>query len=127
MEVFWQNLQQKLDSRGQFNGNRSPCRVWIGAVDQRGYGRIVVKWPNGHSTTERVHRVALMVKYRWLKTDFPRKDIDGKTLEVSHLCHNKLCFNTEHLVIETHEANQSRNHCKLQNQCSGGHRPSCLL
>ncbi|OWF50154.1 hypothetical protein KP79_PYT14112 [Mizuhopecten yessoensis] len=77
--------------------------------------------------TERVHRLSLMVHYRWLKEDFPRRDCDGKILEVCDLCHNKLCFSIQHIVIETHETNQARNHSKLQNRCSGCHVPRCLL
>lgn len=35
----------------------------------------------------------------------------GPTQDVSHLCHNRKCFNPDHLVIEEHSENMSEQHC----------------
>lgn len=32
--------------------------------------------------------------------------------QVSHLCHNPICFNEEHLIVETASENLERNMCK---------------
>lgn len=55
---------------------------------------------------------------------------------VSHLCHNKLCVNVEHLTVEPDHYNRSRNYCpyRILCRCCEGeryhmlckHRPRCL-
>jgi len=63
--------------------------------------------------------------------------------DVSHLCHNRRCFNAEHLVIESHAANMSRQRClgtiegDLPCVCCGSthrqevnvckHTPKCII
>ena len=126
MEEFWGNLQDKLEGKSESMG-RFGCKKWIGQRDGLGYGRMWIRWPDNRRTIERVHRVAFMVRYRWLRDEFPRGYIQGSILEVSHLCHQKLCINTLHMVIETHSINQSRNHCRAQGQCSNDHLPRCIL
>jgi hypothetical protein len=57
--------------------------------------------------------------------------------QVSHLCHNCNCFNAEHLIVESGEANRDRNKCQgwtwikcphgeLFNPCHQ-HTPKCIL
>lgn len=56
------------------------------------------------------------------KEDDIKKNLN--TLTASHLCHQPLCLNPEHLCMERLEVNQSRN------VCSGvlcGHCPRCLM
>lgn len=45
-------------------------------------------------------------------------------LDVSHLCHNPLCVNPEHLVRESKEANQRRKGCPgtIRCPCPCGHK-----
>lgn len=56
--------------------------------------------------------------------------------QVSHLCHNKTCFNPDHLSLETGQVNRDRNVCQklkvikcecgtIHNPCP--HEPKCLL
>lgn len=89
-----------------------------GGVGSNGYGFIRVSWPEEGSKVERVHRVALMVEMRLTRSQFP-----GANLEVSHLCHEKLCVNPMHLSLEPHATNQERIHCMQQGVCSGAHHP----
>lgn len=42
---------------------------------------------------------------------------DG-TLEVSHICGNRRCININHLELETHEVNESRNGCPNPLRCA---------
>lgn len=53
-------------------------------------------------------------------------DHDSSHLQVSHLCHNKLCCNIEHLEVEDAELNNSRTRCKNHGYCMG-HDPKCIL
>jgi len=48
--------------------------------------------------------------------------------EISHLCHNTHCLNTEHLNMESRRINSIRKNCKRHGVCSGhtGH-PDCIL
>ena len=57
---------------------------------------------------ERVHWGALMVEMGLTRSQFL-----GGRLEVSHLCHEKLCINLVHLVLEPHARNLERIHCRL--------------
>ena len=61
-----------------------------------------------------------------------------KGLECSHLCHNKGCMNTEHIVAEPHYVNMDRKRCQIERADLGspqlcfGHRigdktyPDCI-
>lgn len=94
----------------------------MGNVSYSGYGLQSVKWPVEGRKLEKAHRVALMVERGLTRSQF--RDVEG---EVSHLCHNKLCVNTAHLVIEQHCINQERIHCFLLGRCTEAHSPLCLI
>jgi len=47
--------------------------------------------------------------------------VDG-ALEVSHLCHEPLCINAEHLSLESHSCNTDRLRCVNRGLCHG-HKP----
>ena len=49
-------------------------------------------------------------------------------LDCSHLCHNTLCCNPDHLVLELRSINNNRNHCKNGMHCFGhGSHTKCLI
>ena len=48
----------------------------------------------------------------------------SSALDISHLCHNRDCFNVEHLVLEKHSMNWKRMGCPAGNLCT--HNPKCL-
>lgn len=107
------------------------CVLWTGSTDRNGYGRIKVTWlkPDGStaSTTERAPRIAMMLKLDFnSKFDFQQY---AATLEVSHLCHQRLCVNPAHLSLEPRTINTERVHCNLQGQCTQCHDgyPYCLF
>ena len=128
MDEFWAMLEGKLHAYSNNLGNVYSCRVWEGTSDGRGYGRLWVKWPGENARVlERVHRLSIMSQYRWTRGDFPTTDQTGKRLETSHLCHMKSCIWREHLVVERHDTNMDRQHCKAQGHCSKDHLPHCLL
>lgn len=70
------------------------CREWKGYVRQSGYGEVGVKFLSKWNHV-RVHRLAWML----MRGDIP------KGLQLRHLCHNKICINTEHLMPGTSQEN----------------------
>ena len=78
------------------------------------YGLLRVDWPAEGSKVEKVNWVALMVEMKLTRSHFQDAGLD-----VSHICHKKLCINPMHLTIESHATNQERIHCVLQGWCCG--------
>lgn len=120
MADIFEILKEKLAAKSEKVGGG--CIYWKGGVGTDGYGILRVGWPVEGSRVEKVHRVALMVEMRLTRSQFP-----GAGLEVSHLCHKKLCINPMHLTIEPHATNQERIHCVLQGWCCGAHQPACMF
>jgi len=46
---------------------------------------------------------------------------------ISHLCHNKGCVNSDHLINEVNSTNESRKSCKKQGNCTKEHLPLCIF
>ncbi|KAK9372400.1 zinc-binding loop region of homing endonuclease-domain-containing protein [Lipomyces chichibuensis] len=59
-----------------------------------------------------LHQLAVIADGR---NDEFKKTKNGYSHDISHLCHNRRCFNAEHLVVESRENNARRKSC-------GGHR-----
>ncbi len=68
----------------------TPCRVWVGAKDNTGYGvmRAPKSFMGSKTGVVRVHRLA-----KFLEVHFPVK------CQVDHLCRNRLCINPRHLKV----------------------------
>ena len=64
-----------------------------------------------------------MTEHNVLKEEF----CQGKKQEVSNLCPNSLCVNTDHLCLESHGTNMERTVWKSRGQCSAIHEPFCLF
>lgn len=47
--------------------------------------------------------------------------------DVSHLCHNRLCININHLVNESRTINLNRQVCRNTGVCTQLHAPPCLF
>ena len=123
MDAFFDLLKIKLGQKSErVGGQGGDCIIWKGAVSRFGYGVMKVTWPEEGRKQEKVHRVALMVEMHLTRSQFP-----GEGLEVSHLCHKKLCVNPVHLVIEPHATNLERRHCFQQGVCCGTHLPQCIV
>ncbi len=127
MEGFFQDLEIKFTKKTRNLGNQWGCIAWEGYVDKYGYGVQNVRWPTVGLKKESAHRVAYMIRHKLSRDDMPRFDEKGAAVECSHLCHNKLCVNPDHILIENHALNQDRIHCKGQGMCSGAHVPHCLI
>ena len=122
MEVA--RLKQKIKSKTVTDTNG--CFLWFGGKDKnKKYGRI---WANMYSDglftgkSVEVHRVAYLI---W-SDNFGATLADG--LEVSHLCHEPICCNLQHLSLEPKQINQEREHCLNQNMCMGhASYPCCII
>ena len=82
-----------------------------GTTAHRHNNRIMMKltWPDGSKTVSKIHRLSFIVHYKTL--DVPTVYSFGEQLDISHLCHPKLCINLLHLTLEKHSVNLSRSHC----------------
>jgi len=80
-------------------GYLSPCWIWPGSTDGRGYGTITTGSKiDGTKRPERVHRVT----YLYFVGSIP------EGYEIDHLCRVSACCNPEHLEAVTAEENRRR-------------------
>lgn len=80
---FWTYVAQGLGG----------CLLWIGAIDEHGYGRFGLG-------------LRAVLAHRWAYERFVGAVPDG--LEPDHLCRTPGCVNPEHLELVTHRANVLR-------------------
>lgn len=131
-------LKSRIDKKclkfGQFD-----CFLWQGAKwGKSSYGKVAVKLPGSDRRAYfRVHRLVYMLYNNFnplhAETDHKSKltlsshDDKGNLMDVSHLCHNTLCTNPGHLLLELHCINMERLHCKHQGSCTLAHTPHCII
>ena len=119
-------LALQMRSKTLVNANDKKCNIWQGATTSDGkYGRKRVTFPDGNSKLMRVSRVVYLIKYKTF--NIPDSDESGNPVEMSHLCHNSLCVNPDHLVLESKTSNLERKHCHSQNNCTETHFPHCIM
>lgn len=96
--------------------NRKGCLYWMGykqATNKKNsviYGFKCIKYPGDdkcHKVT--VHRLRYILHLGF------KPDIN---MDVSHLCHNSLCLNVDHLSLEPKSVNKSRSKCLNKEICS---------
>ena len=108
----------------------SGCIIWQGTSEDKSrskngsllYGIITAKLPNETKIKRlRVHRVA------YFNEHFPNYDLYD-CLPISHICHNSLCINPNHLSREEQLINNQRKKCIEQGVCCcHGNHPDCIL
>lgn len=79
MKRFWSKVERKAETE---------CWLWKGAVWGNGYGQFYTRSQPKYSLA---HRVAY---------ELTHGKIQIKTLQVMHICHQKLCCNPRHLALE---------------------------
>jgi hypothetical protein len=80
-------------------GYETPCLVWTGTIDSKGYGVITIA-----GRQRKVHRLV----YEAVIGPMPRRDGDGKAIVSDHLCRNRACANPEHIDPVTDGVNVMR-------------------
>ena len=121
MEAFFEKYIKKLKENSHIGENQE-CIIWHGPLTKDGkYGLISISNPvSGIWQKKKAHRLSFMIHI---------KNLDlNSDLDCSHLCHNSLCVNPDHISLEPHHINNNRIHCKNEMKCSGhGIYPACRL
>ena len=107
-------LQSLLEQHKQVTSNG--CWEWTGTLDNHGYGVIYLD-----GKMQKIHKLSFQLTYG--KDAFPL---------VRHKCHNKKCFNPDHLAEGTHsdnfadgplswggKVNSEKTHCPQGHEYSG--------
>ena len=116
MRSTWHKVPilKRITDRCSLHSDNS-CVITDRALNSAGYPMIKV---NGRS--ELVHRVVYSL-YTGVILSTPY-------YHVSHLCHNKICVNFDHLVYEPSCINMQRKQCVSQGKCvNHGKYETCLL
>ena len=92
-------------------GENQICMLWH--QTSRNYGRISVKLDSGVTKTVYAHRLSYFLS----KSDICGLFNQSTTHEVSHLCHNTLCVNADHLSFEPSKINSERKICVNSRIC----------
>lgn len=95
------NYDEALTNR---NKTVDECLVWTGHINNEGYGHIKAK-----GKVTRVHRLA------WENVNGPVPE--GMILD--HICHNRACFNIDHLRLATAYDNQANRSGANKNSRTG--------
>ena len=93
-------------------GKNGVCVIWMWGskrvIGSMKYGEMKAKIPGEVSKKYSVHRLQYILHN--LDTLHPKGDI-------SHLCHNSLCINMDHLSLEPREINNNRQGCLSRGSC----------
>ena len=106
-------VQAKLLQMSLISPN-GQCHLWSGTTKTKKnleYGVLNLKLAPGRWRLYYVHRLAYMAH----NDNF---DISA-AWDCSHLCHNTLCINAQHISLEKHSTNNNRQGCKAKGMCSG--------
>ena len=91
--------------------SETPCELWTGCLDDKGYGR-----QNRKGQSRRVHRARFEARFGPIPAG----------MEPDHLCRNRACMNTAHLELVSHRVNVLRgeapsSHAARRTECDRGH------
>lgn len=107
--------QKFIVSTEQFHAG-TPCWLWIGSKDQKGYGYFWNKYKGKRGKMVRAHR--------WAYEHYVAEIAEG--LQLDHLCRVRNCVNPAHLEPVTPQVNTLRGNsvssrCAQQTHCVNGH------
>jgi len=125
------SILEKIYDHCDADYGRFGCMIWKGATFSGRYGRIRNPFARFHNQPSfvRTHRLVYLLHHiqEYSDLSLPHFDAHGHSIDVSHVCHNKLCVRFEHLTLETHMVNCSRSECVDDSHCSNIHNPACLI
>lgn len=109
-----------MERRNHARSAATPVRVggetcWVGdqAPTSAGYARLNVTLETSGTPPEKItadvfaHHIAIIANGHGSQLD-----LTGISHDASHLCHNKLCWNPSHIILELKLDNQGRNSCR---------------
>lgn len=100
-------------------GLRRGCQLWSGGQTKNGYPTISVSL-NKKRYQLRAHRLHFHLQSGC------QPFLPG--LQVSHLCHEKLCMNLDHFSLELAVINNQRKTCNAEGHCFGhGAYRNCIM
>ena len=92
------HIERSLKDNPPPTPQATPCRLWQGAVDKDGYGRIKLTLPDGKYKHKTIHR--------WVVEQVIGREL--KTSEfILHACDHPPCYRYEHLSIGTVKDNNA--------------------
>jgi hypothetical protein len=112
------NYAEKIEKNTFHDGK---CKLFsLDSITDDGYGFFMISFRGRPRKKIRVHRLAYIAHLTEALTP---------DQHVSHLCHNKLCTNLEHLLLESQKQkiNNRRNYCKNRDKCNRRHYPYCIF
>lgn len=96
-------VMRKMDNHSKME-NCCFCWIWTGGMRTDGrYGQLKVA-----GRVVNAHRASYMAFKEYI--DLP--------LDISHICHNRLCVNPHHLSHEEHDVNIDREGCRAAGRCT---------
>lgn len=109
----------KLKRRLQSKGKRDEkCFIWTGQ-QRNGYGVLQFRF-RGKKINLPIHRLTYYIYNECVQIP--------PHVHISHICHNKLCFEIDHLSFEPQRINNNRQICKNDGECTGHHGyVNCIL
>ena len=112
MAAYFENLREKLSKKSILAPN-GQCQFWTGSLTtSKKYGVVTFKELNTQKWKQmHAHRMAVVISEGSFAID--------KNLDASHLCHNALCINRQHISLETHCVNNNRQSCVSLGVCQG--------
>lgn len=118
MDVFVAKYSKKLHEKSYLAANLQ-CRLWHNGQRSKSYGQIKVKLPNLEWHSYSPAKLSLIIELGF---------IPPPSLDCSHLCHNRLCINPDHLSLEPHGINMQRVNCMSEGVCRQHvNYPPCLI
>lgn len=103
------------------------------SLNQKGYVQIKTNSHGKPNEKVQLHQLVLWNHSNPQTRELSRKLILTRGYEVSHLCHNPLCTEAEHLWTEKSEVNKSRRYCEVNFSFNGilfsvcRHTPKCIF
>lgn len=116
-----ENYRKLLQTKVVLSSENGVCQLWHRT--SKGYGRISITF-QGVTKTVYAHRLSYFLNKGDISSLWDKSITDS----CSHLCHNSLCINAEHISLEPSHINNERKCCLTSNMCMhhDGFR-DCLL
>ena len=130
MDEFIFQYRAQILSKCQLD-DKTSCLIWHGPLSNGMYGKVSytyhVKDEDGCLKSLKHYTSAPRLIYATANNSIYLLNKEYRHVEISHLCHNRLCCNIEHLEAETKSINSSRTKCKNKGHCSEDHDSPCIL